>query len=110
MNKSKLAKDPERVARSVSELPPALRARARQWLRARIRARHGSPRAGKVTDPVRLEMYVMKKAGSTFRDIEATYHLKPVNGNDAKRQVDRARMLVRRGSKAKLLPSRLVPC
>jgi hypothetical protein len=107
---TRLAKDPERVERSVSALPPAYRARALKWLRARIRARHGSPRAGKVTDPVRLEMYAMKKVGSTFRDIEAVYHLKPVNGNDAKRQVDRARMLVRRGEKAKLLPSRMVPC
>lgn len=99
MSKSKLAKDPERVARSVSELPSAFRARARRWLRARIRARHGSPRAGKLTDKDRLEMLSMKKAGATFRDLEAIYHLKPVNGNDAKRQCDRAKRLVRKGAK-----------
>lgn len=65
-------------------------------MNARIRARHGSPRAGKLTDKDRLEMYKMKKAGATFRDLEAIYHLIPVNGNDAKRQVDRAKKLVRR--------------
>jgi len=97
--RSRLAKDPIRVAQSVAELPTGFRARARKWLRARIRARHGSPRAGKLTDKDRLEMLAMKKAGATFRDLEAIYHLVPVNGNDAKRQVDRAKKLVRKGAK-----------
>jgi hypothetical protein len=96
---TRLAKDPERVQKSVSELPAGFRAKARKWLRARIRARHGSPRVGKVSDRERLEMYAMKKAGATFRDLEAIYHLIPVNGNDAKRQVDRAKKLVRQGAK-----------
>jgi hypothetical protein len=97
--RSRLAKDPVRVARAADALPSGYKARARKWLRARIRARHGSPRAGKVDDKVRLEMYALKKKGSSFRDLEAIYHLIPVNGNDAKRQVDRARKLVRQGAK-----------
>ena len=101
---TRLAKDPERVQKSVSELPTGFRARARKWLKMRIRARHGSPRAGKVSDAVCLEMLAFrmikpKKKRSTFRDLEAIFRLKPVNGNDAWRQVNRAKKLVRQGAK-----------
>lgn len=97
--RSRLAKDPVRVARAAEELPAGYRARAKKWLKMRIRARHGSPRAGKVDDKVRLEMYAFKRKGSSFRELEAYFHLIPVNGNDAKRQVDRAKKLVRQGAK-----------
>jgi len=46
-----------------------------------------------------FRMIKPKKKRSTFRDLEAIFRLKPVNGNDAWRQVNRAKKLVRQGAK-----------
>ena len=94
--KVRLAKDRKRVEQSISTLPPAFRRKARLWLNRRIRARHGSPREGKLTDRDRIAMLQMHRAGASFRDCESIFHLKPVNGNDAKRQCDIAKKLLRR--------------
>lgn len=61
-------------------------------LNKKVRERHGSTKAGKISDRDRKNMLAMHRdeASVSFRAIEVIYHLIPANGNDAKRQVDRA--------------------